>query len=770
MAEYLSTDPNAGSGGYLSTDPNAGFESLPKGAAIGNPTLSRQRRPRNQIEPGVIAGATVLGGIAGAVAPEILTGIAGVAGSFPATAPAASALNAAASAVRAVGRPMSALGGAASGLGSETAGQVAESAGSPRWASETARFVGGAIGGEAANFGKFITEKILQAPALSIEHKVNKEIARKVYAKLTRDPESLDDVERKWLDARLGELRGSGSPGDFDRLYRRLDDAATAKLSASQGQANDIMNRALTVAEREKQAVQSGLVPRVTEARNRISQAAGEALAVGQQQRLSIAPDAELSDIGSTLRNRVVERNAAALAKREQEYQAIEAQRNAIVAQREGAGQYVKDVPSYPIIIKELEDQLKPGKHSADVADTFRRILSDLKTKRGPEPVLTERQVLGYDPRPSAQETPVSFNAVDEVRRKLGEVFRGSPPEGYKAIDAGTARRYYAKLGELQREFAGDPQSRLMASYREGSEGLNQFATKAGEKLTAVDRFDENRFRTDASALPKQFFASKQGVSDLIELTGDRAVVVNAAKQFAVNELRDKSATQVRTWMNSRRELLSSLPELQRAVAGYASSLDRGELINRSATKALGKLPKVEAGAIAAAETRGRDAIAVARQTGNAITAAAEKEAGILTGNKFPVDRLKSLVERGDRREWKLVGTQISWSPQSRAELESVVRQVMAEKAAGSVKGTLDLFERKVRPAVEETGLMTRKTTDAIANKLREIEQMKIPEQQRLGIMKRAVIESFAGYGSGLAPRGASAIDNLIGNLTEGRE
>jgi hypothetical protein len=744
MAEYLSTDPNAG---YLSTDPNAGFESLPGGAAVGNPMLARQRRPRNPIEPGVVAGATAVGGALGAVAPEILTGLAGAAGSFGVTAPAVPVLNAMATAARAIGRPMSALSGAASGFGSEVLGQGAEAAGAGKLMSEAARFAGGAIGGELANFGRFITEKILQAPALSIEHKVNKEVARKIYAKLTRDPESLDEVERKWLDARLGELRGQGQPGDFDRMYQRLSDAATTKLSASQGQANEIMNRALTVAEREKQAVQTGLVPRVTEARNRISQAAEEALATGQQQRLSIAPDAELSDIGAGLRNRVVERNTAALTKREQEYRAIEKQRDAIVSQREGVGQYIKDLPSYTAVVRELEGELSPGKHSKDVADTFRSVLADIK------------------PKAADKDIPASFTAIDEVRRKLGEVFRGNPPEGYKAIDAATARRYYAKLSQLQQEFAGDPQAKLLASYREGSEGLNQFATKAGEKLTAVDRFDENRFRTDASLLPKQFFASKQGVADLVELTGDRAQVVAAAKQFAVNELRDKSAVQVRTWMNSRRELLSALPEVRQSVNAYADALDRGELINRSATKALGKLPTVEANALKAATQRGDAAVSSARQTGSAITDAARKEADLLVGNKFPRDRIVSLIEGGNRSEWKSVGVQIAEIPQARNELESVIRQTMADKASANVRGTLDLFERKVRPAVEETGLMTRRQTNAIAEKLREIEQMKVPEQQKLGIMRRAVIESFAGYGAGLPARGTSAIANIISEL-----
>ena len=68
------------------------FQSTTGGAATGNPNISRQgttalKTPSFGEAASKIGGAGLLGGIFGAVGPELMTGIAGAAGAFPATAP-----------------------------------------------------------------------------------------------------------------------------------------------------------------------------------------------------------------------------------------------------------------------------------------------------------------------------------------------------------------------------------------------------------------------------------------------------------------------------------------------------------------------------------------------------------------------------------------------------------------------------------------------------------------------------------------------------------
>jgi hypothetical protein len=731
------------------------FESLPGGAAVGNPTIDRQRRPRVAIEPGPIAGATAFGAAAGAVAPEILTGLGAAASSFPATAPLGPPLMAAGRVVRSVGRPLTAIQGAAAGAAGETLGQGIEAAGGGSAAAEAGRFAGGMVGGEAATIAKWLASIKLKAPSLSFQSMFEKAIGRNLMERLSNSPESLKDAEKRFVTEELDKLRGGVATAEpFENLYRRLSTAATEKIAVGQSRADEVMRNALVGVEQQRSAA-AQTADRVGAARNRIAQHGEEAISSAQQQRLGIANDAEMSDIGTGLRDIVTKRNAEALSKRSADYKATQEERDKIVRGYEEIGHYIRDYPEYRSLVRELKRELTPGRHSEDVAKAFQRILDDIETK-----------VVYTHNGTRQKEVPMSFQAFEEARRKLGEVFRGNPQEGYAAIDAATKRKYYDKLSTLQKMYVDGnvegPQARLLSSYREGSEALDQYATKAGKKLTAVDRFDENKFLTDASQLPKNFFASRQGISDIIELTGDRTAVVNAAKQFAVNELRDKNATQVKTWMNSNRELLSALPEVHQSVNAFASTLDRGELINRSAQNALRKLPAVEKNAFRAATESGEKMVGEARVIGNSIRDIAQKDASILIGNKFPVDRIKSLIESGDRAEWKVVAMPLLQDRAARAELESAVRQTMAEKAAHSMRGTLEIFERKVRPAVEETGLMSRSQTEDIATRLRNIEALRIPDKEKLGMANRLVIESFAGYGAGIAGRGVSGIINNL--------
>ena len=95
----------------------------------------------------------------------------------------------------------------------------------------------------------------------------------------------------------------------------------------------------------------------------------------------------------------------------------------------------------------------------------------------------------------------------------LGDVFSGKPAEGYEAISSSDARKYYKMISDIQKKFAGGeggPQDRLLKHYADASEGMEMFGSRLGKKATALDKYDDARFQTDAAALPRQFFSTKQ--------------------------------------------------------------------------------------------------------------------------------------------------------------------------------------------------------------------------------------------------------------------
>ena len=491
-----------------------------------------------------------------------------------------------------------------------------------------------------------------------------------------------------------------------------------------------------------------------------------DALATAQLQRLNIGDDLPASEIGASLRSQIVGRNQAAIEARSAAYTTLEKQRDAIVNQRESAGDYIEALPQYKMLLGSLRAETKAGAHSPDVASDFEHILSQVTvpTKMAKTPF----GGMGQDPFEVEQKAPVSFQQLDDVRRQLGEVFRGNPPEGYKAISADTARKYYGIISNIQKEFAGGkggPQEQLLSQYSEASTGLQMFGSKAGKRATAVDRYDDTKFQTDAAGLPRQFFGTAQGVTDLIELTGSRPATVKAALDFATSELNGLSERQVREWMTRRRELLTALPEVRSAVLKYANNLQYGEQTALSAERGVGRLAAYQDGQQRMAQQRGT---AIEREAGGRaaqITTQRGQEAVSLLGPKgemFPVQNVKALIESGNSKQWELAAPQILASPGGKEMMADSIRQTLADKALESTKGLAKFFDSNVRPALAATRLMPSQDMDRIAAQLSAIENMKIPDPEKIGVARRIIMQAFAGYAASGAARGTTSLVNLI--------
>jgi hypothetical protein len=437
-----------------------------------------------------------------------------------------------------------------------------------------------------------------------------------------------------------------------------------------------------------------------------------------------------IAEIGSGLQQAIVKRQDSALKTRSAEFTKTKQERDAIVSQREAAGQFPQSVPEYTDIVKSLESEMTPGRRSADVAKSFKNILSEIKTRVEPSPALTERQVLGYDPKPAPKETPASFQAIDDVRRKLGEVFRGKPPEGYEGIDADTAKRYYGMLSKLQKSYAGEPQAKLLDDYAQATSGLEIFSSKFGKKATALDQYREGQY-PDPSAIPAAYFKTKASVKALQELTGDRAMVEAAALDYARHQLQGKSAAQVRTWrMNN--EWLSETPKIRAQVDGYAARLEAADR-----------------GVMGAKE----------------FTEKASSDAAMLTRKALPPQRAVELIKSGDTDLWSKITPAISKSPQAKEQLNKAARQVIADMA--TAKEAPAFFSRNLRPFLESSGAATKAEMDAVADGLRRIQDMAMPEAQKLGWQRRILLNAVGGETASLGSRG---IVSGIGLITAGAE
>lgn len=745
----------------------SGFSGTSGGAVTGIQRPYRQSLLSPTGETALaIGGAGALGAGAGALLPELLTGAAGVARQIPQGARFAPFLESAAIGAKAAGRPTTALSGGISGLASETAGQTLETLNMPQWVAEGGRFVAGGITPEISKAAIELAKMGSRFAALSPGKLLEKEAIKILAAKLEGKPQDISAEEAALLNKLVGDLRG-GAPSETSQrgVYDILQTGAKSRLATGEQEARTIMGNANLSIRKELDAASKNADYAKT-AGERIAKRGEDALAAAQLQRMNVGEDVSHSDIGTGLRSVIVPRHKAAIDARAAQDTILRTARDKLVSGKEAAGQYIDALPEYKALVSSLEAELTPGEHSEEVASNFRHILKQVTTK-APQ---TEQPFggMGSDVFATAEKPPVKFTMLEEARRGLGRVFEKAPPEGYNAIDAETARKYYGLIADLQKKFAGGEggaHDTLQKAYASATQGLEMYGSKAGKRVTALDRNYEKLFQTDAASLPRQAFSTKQGVTDLLELTGNREAVVKAAKDFATGELDGLTEPQVREWMTKRREMLAVLPEVRNSVQKYITHLQYGEQVARNAEQGVKRLDYLAAEKTRLAEKTGRtlesDAAAQARQ----ITTQRGQEATSLLGPKgemFPVQNVKALIEKGNTEQWKLAAPHILASPGGNVMLADSIRQIMADRAMKSTKDLSGFFDNNVRPALTSTRLMPQSQIENISAQLKMIENMKLPEKEILGWQRRLIFQSFGGLAASGVARGGTSLVNLI--------
>lgn len=765
------------------------FNSTPGGAAVGNPGMTTQFEKQRLGGPlsnpyemiGKIGGSGATGAVLGAASPEILRGLGAAASSYPQTRPIGPFINTAGSFLSGLGtslqgvRGKAALTGGISGVGSELAGQTSEAMGAGPVTAEAARFVGGGGVGFTTDIAMYGLKKWALTPALSIWSKFRKEGLKALLTKMDDAPQSLSEQERAYLGTLSEELRaGQKSGKPMEEVYEGLAESAGKHIAMGEADARKLLSEAEFDSQKAMSQAMSGRMDDLRAGRARLGEIGETAIKTAQNQRLTISgADKELTDIGTPLRETITTRHGAAVAEKGRVYKVNEAARDALVKENEAAGNFADSMPEYQAIVSSLKDEMKPGKHSKAVADDFAHILTQMSTK-----AKSAEQPFGGmgadDPflAMGEKKPPVTFQQIDDVRRQLGEVFKGNPPEGFKAIGADTARKYYGALRNLQIKYAGGEggaHAKLLSDYESGIEGLRIFQSRTGKKFTALDKYNPEEFATDSAALPRTYFKTKEGVESLLNLTGDRGQVVQAGKEYATNQLRGKTGDQVKAWQQSNSDWLKALPEVNFSVGKYGATLDRGERIARNTKLGAERVAAQETQRITDADVFARELKTSAERAGGQATQREGAIADALTGKDFPIPRVRNLIESGDRVAWEIAGPAIAASPKAKAAMSQAVRQVLADVQPTTKQGARSLktmWDERLSVALEKSQLLPQSELAAISQKVNQIAEMKVPEAQRIGYMKVALLSAVGGHAASLGARGAyggvSALADLI--------
>jgi hypothetical protein len=712
---------------------------------------------------GDVATSAGIGAVAGAFSPEIAYGAGRVLEKVPYT-PVQMAGRAMKSA--SVGmdtgkqRALGFLGGGFSGATGETAGQVAELAGAPAPIAESARILGSLAPIEILTSGARGTAALLRkfSPTAANTSMLLRSVMDDVGAA------NLAGAKREEVMRRINELRKAPFTTDAQKkLYDVLANDVQTMTGAAAQEARALERsgtREGLEAQRRAKGF-AGLSGEVTETKATILQRAKDSLRnLGDATR-------ELSDVGRTLRDRIVARFDEQSLARSNAYLEQKKIRDDAVQAKEGNGILVNSLPEFKTMISDLRSKLLIGQEARKQTTapvTEKGLLNAYNNIY--EAVSGRRVMAGVNEQgnPVYKTYPSSFEALDAVRRKLGDVAFGKEVAGYEGLTRKVAEDYYIKLSNIQSKYAGEAQDVLQRDYEIASRLIDKFKTKAGAKATAMDRIDATKFASDDKALPGTFFNSRQSVADAIELVGDAALVERQAADFVAKNLNGKDASTARTWLTSKQnsDFLSALPNVRRSAEAYITNLERAEARAAGATKVEKRLGVEQKQAAREAEK----APELGAKEAGKVTEQAQKEANRILGTTEPAARVSEIIMSGDRTLWDRIAPAIAAAPKGREILGESVRQVLADRATQGVFGAMRFYETSLKDSLLRTGLIGRKEADQISRQLDEIASVSISEAEKLTFMGRLIKNAIVGYA---VPRAGTGTINSIGDVINQR-
>lgn len=723
---------------------------LPEDTPVPTPTF------KSALES--IGTSTALGGALGAVSPQLLTAASVAASFIPDVGPEIGIALREAGAAAQAARGTAVIGGALSGAVSETAGQTAEAAGAPKSIADTARLGAGLATpgvGALASKAKGLYGAVAKTLGLAGES-----------ANVAKAAATLRGIDEAGVPANaLHQILQHGADADIQSAQSAGDKVmADARQRAADVGAQDTKAAAKILDDGQKRADQI-----VAEAKKRAADlnkasgnrmaTAGKVLAQAEPALRVVGQPRELSDIGTELQTAVKAQHQAGLDARAADYNALKQQRDSIVQQKESSGQTVEQTSA----MKDLKSYIK-GKTDQTVS---------------PRPTTDQGILRVYGQVNDALKNP-SFKALDQVRRKLGDVIGNKDVEGYSAIGKDVAGKLYSKISDIQKEFVGEVDGRnlqqeMQSNYHDASLGLRKFGTGAGGKATALDRVDPERFAADPQGVPKQFFSTQQSVRDLKELTGDSGLVERTARNYVSSSLRGLSSKQVEGFAAKNSDWMREIPGLQKSVNDYETRLAKIESTAAKVQSNSANLAKrgaaIPAEAEAAATRERSETIGRAGQVAEGslksqqrVLEEGQKSAeGAVKQAQAPATGLKNILQGGERPEavrelllngkpeqTRLAARISSQTPEGKKALEGSVRQI----TAGMTPATLQKqWSERLKPMLEDGKMIPADRLKALDSDIRGLLKA-YAGKPPVSLVQRHIYAAIGSLGSNLVGSG----------------
>lgn len=668
-------------------------------------------------------------------------------------------------AMRNIGRAIEPMPGAIGrvGKGLDIAGRVYENV------PATSRAVTGAVQGGATNIAGQLGEYYLgiqgparfmfemgigSVPALStaVERYVFNALARRgggidmVHATqlAAKEISNMGDKEKKVLDSMSKALGGEKyEQGSMEYIYMLVGREGLNEMTAAKNeadaiiangkyQADQVRNTNIAEASRILNEANRQAAEIMQTANNRLKNNIARKLDVSKatEQKLNeaksniqtmIGETKPLFQIGNDIRTDVLKTQKGLEDARKAQRDVDIAARTKEVQEKVNSGNLISGTREYQGVLNDLQRMLLrnintiPREAPVTAKAQIDQLNGLLNSLEGKSIVVGKKEI----------KIPPSFEAVDQIRRSLGEAFKGKPPEGYESINRDFAKDMYVKLSKIMGKYS-PAHKEFISNYEEAARELDIFKTKAGKKAVALDGWIDNNFSADSSGLASYYFKTAQRVSDLLDLTKNQPLVEKAASDYVANLLVNKDSTYIKNWLNDKvnRDWLTPLPNVRKKIEAYADQLAAAEAYAQKGTSIVKKIEGAETRLPREAGAEGKKLLRQAKLDVNALTgekqaaelermAAAEAKPlqdkvkaieALITQNKSPVDEFANYVIAANAP-----GNiqKISRYVVDGAGEDEFKKGVISTMARISPKNLKDAYQTRIRYALEGSRLYT---------------------------------------------------------------
>jgi hypothetical protein len=775
MALKFEDEPSKKSSGTLKFDEPR--KELPAGPVDEEPGLLERGR-KVLTEAGV-------GGLAGAFAPEILTGLGGIAAAFPVTAPAAPFLFGSGQALRGA-RLGSAAAGAFGGAAGETLGQGAEAAGYGPGVQEAARFAGGMLGPEAVTaparavarttgltgllnritgtplgsalrtIGSVAEEKGVQELNLTaqqqqfINQKLNEirggaqsfQPAKDVFAMLRQGADSVlrqaetqsADLQRQATDL-IAQAEAQAGPASKDlafkisRLQSQYNAGADKIRSAAEIEANKLRDQAkklaqavqeksstqapairaqadkeataiLTTADQEANKIVSDARERVVRMqgiRDRLGESAKGRASTVQEKTGAVGEKRKPSELGASIRKFFDDEFTRLKGIREGNVQKLKTAAFEAAAAKEREGARYQQTQAYGEAISGISNIIKDSetgllnvgpdelKGLTSIRDVIRRgVAKRSKDEAGNETVTY---------------TPLSFQALENMRRQLRDRAFGLPAEGYDAIGQQRAGDLATYIENIQKEF-GPGFEKYLEQYKTDSKPLNDFKSKLGQAIIGKSESDFGKFAIDEFDLAEKAFYSAGSVDQLIKTAGEKQAE-QLARSFIASRIKSGSPKEILSTIENKNisDWIGKFPRLEKELNTLAQEAGIVERVAKKRSK-LAETLRTEIGKSPISVST-KEAERLAKRT----MEKAETAAGKL--ERQAEELPPRIQERGERAAERVMGRAEQQISAGAKEVSGQAEKLEKEAAAEQLARTKAAGER-AKPLTEQAGAITK--------------------------------------------------------------